>query len=263
MNPRITKNLNAMSKANLLYSHVKVLGRKLKSNDSLLLHDSNDRVFPIEAGLKDSLEYAFEADFSNVKIHIGEEADRLTSEHGAKAITIGSDIFFGGGKYEPFSEEGQKLLVHELQHVLQSQNGQPMVYVEDISDLETDAERIEELIVDQSLENMEKGVLNDQSRYQRTNTSAGGNDSLLRKAEGGSSSGSFEDMLEADQKVQIEYRLSTGEVVILTEDQYREIIKLSKETFKESLEEKQYFMTTEQYELEVHKTLSYLKGDIL
>ena len=41
----------------------------------------------------------------------------------AQAYTVGSDIVFQQGKYEPGSQSGQHMLAHELTHVVQQRNG--------------------------------------------------------------------------------------------------------------------------------------------
>lgn len=62
---------------------------------------------------------AMGADFSNVRIHEGPQADSLSNSIQAKAFTTGSDIFFKSGTYNPGSTDGQKLLAHELTHTIQ------------------------------------------------------------------------------------------------------------------------------------------------
>jgi hypothetical protein len=57
--------------------------------------------------------------FSNVKIHTGQEADRAAKAVSAKAYTVGNHIVFADGQYQPDSYEGKKLLAHELTHVVQ------------------------------------------------------------------------------------------------------------------------------------------------
>ena len=63
-------------------------------------------------------------DFSSVNVHTGSDADQLSGQLGAKAFTVGSDIFFRDGAYSPHSHDGQHLLAHELTHVVQ-QGGSP------------------------------------------------------------------------------------------------------------------------------------------
>ncbi|KXK22827.1 MAG: hypothetical protein UZ18_ATM001000145, partial [Armatimonadetes bacterium OLB18] len=62
-------------------------------------------------------------DPSRAKVHVGPAADRAAKELGARAFTIGSDVFFKAGEYNPQGTEGKALLAHELTHVAQ-QTGQ-------------------------------------------------------------------------------------------------------------------------------------------
>ena len=66
-----------------------------------------------------SMESAFGTDFSSVRVHTGSEAVQMNRELGAQAFTHGSDLYFGSGKYDPGSTEGNRLLGHELTHVVQ------------------------------------------------------------------------------------------------------------------------------------------------
>src|SRR5262249_36509684 len=43
----------------------------------------------------------------------------------AQAYTVGQDIVFGAGQYAPSTPAGQRLLAHELAHVVQQAGGQP------------------------------------------------------------------------------------------------------------------------------------------
>jgi ribosomal protein S18 acetylase RimI-like enzyme len=65
------------------------------------------------------MEAALGADFSNVRVHVGPQAERI----GAIAFTIGSDIYFAPGRYQPDTVQGQQLLGHELAHVMQQRAG--------------------------------------------------------------------------------------------------------------------------------------------
>ena len=62
---------------------------------------------------------AFGADFSSVRIHSDARAAQLNRSLNARAFTTGSDIFFGGGQYNPQSSGGKELLAHELTHMIQ------------------------------------------------------------------------------------------------------------------------------------------------
>ncbi len=58
-------------------------------------------------------------DFSGVKVHTDTQADTLSRQLGAKAFTTGNDVFFRSGAYDPGSSDGQRLISHELTHVVQ------------------------------------------------------------------------------------------------------------------------------------------------
>ncbi len=62
-------------------------------------------------------------DPSLVRIHAGAESGRAASSLKAEAFTIGSDIFFNPGQYDPHSTRGKSLLAHELTHVVQQSQG--------------------------------------------------------------------------------------------------------------------------------------------
>jgi hypothetical protein len=70
-------------------------------------------------GVRAGMERSFGADFGSVRVHSGPSADRLSRSLQAKAFTTGSDVFFRSGEYNPASGQGQKLLAHELTHVVQ------------------------------------------------------------------------------------------------------------------------------------------------
>jgi hypothetical protein len=65
------------------------------------------------------MEDRFGTDFSNVKIHSGDEAVKMNRALNAQAFTVGDDIYFNSGKYAPDSESGKHLLAHELTHTVQ------------------------------------------------------------------------------------------------------------------------------------------------
>jgi hypothetical protein len=74
---------------------------------------------PLPDNVKQPMELAFGADFSGVRTHSDKEADTLNRELSAKAFTTGQDVFFRDGEYSPGSSGGQRLIAHELTHVLQ------------------------------------------------------------------------------------------------------------------------------------------------
>ena len=58
-------------------------------------------------------------DFGQVRTHTGPRAEEAARSVNARAFTIGRDVFFGAGQFAPETKEGQRLLAHELTHVVQ------------------------------------------------------------------------------------------------------------------------------------------------
>lgn len=62
-------------------------------------------------------------DFGDVRVHTGDAADKSAKSVSAHAYTVGSNIVFQRGTYDPGSDSGKTLLAHELTHVVQQRNG--------------------------------------------------------------------------------------------------------------------------------------------
>jgi hypothetical protein len=58
--------------------------------------------------------------FEQVRIHRGPSAAAASAALGARAFTLGNDIYFGAGRYDPSSVAGRGLIGHELTHVTQA-----------------------------------------------------------------------------------------------------------------------------------------------
>ncbi|MBC7849469.1 MAG: DUF4157 domain-containing protein, partial [Chitinophagaceae bacterium] len=59
--------------------------------------------------------------FDNVRVHTNHIAERSAEAINARAYTVGNNIFFGTGEYQPKNAEGRKLLAHELAHTVQQE----------------------------------------------------------------------------------------------------------------------------------------------
>jgi hypothetical protein len=77
---------------------------------------------PLDPAVRSDFEGRFGHSFANVRVHDDGEAARSASAVGAWAYTVGSDIAFAAGSYNPGSAEGRRLLAHELTHVLQQRS---------------------------------------------------------------------------------------------------------------------------------------------
>ena len=78
----------------------------------------------LDDGVRGQMESGIGADFSNVNVHTDSNADALNRSLQARAFTHGNDVFFRSGEYNPGSSDGQKLLAHELTHVVQQGGAQ-------------------------------------------------------------------------------------------------------------------------------------------
>jgi hypothetical protein len=78
---------------------------------------------PLPPSVRREFEPRFGEDFGAVRVHTSAEAAHVSREINARAFTIGRDVMFGAGQYAPETGEGQKLLAHELTHVVQQAGG--------------------------------------------------------------------------------------------------------------------------------------------
>ncbi|MDI5909007.1 DUF4157 domain-containing protein, partial [Streptomyces sp. 12257] len=78
---------------------------------------------PLDPGVRRELEEQLGHDLSRVRLHTGRDAGQLTELLGADAVAVGQDVFFREGAFKPGTDEGRRLLTHELQHTVQNAHG--------------------------------------------------------------------------------------------------------------------------------------------
>jgi hypothetical protein len=78
---------------------------------------------PLDMVTRSFMEPRFGHDFSRVRVHTDAKAAESAHEVNALAYTVGRDIVFGPQSFAPHSHEGQKLLAHELTHIVQQADG--------------------------------------------------------------------------------------------------------------------------------------------
>ena len=78
--------------------------------------DSGHRLAP---EVRAEMEAGLGADFSDVRIHTDARAAAAAAAIAAKAYTVGNEVVFGHGFFNPDRAEGKHILAHELTHVLQ------------------------------------------------------------------------------------------------------------------------------------------------
>lgn len=91
---------------------------------------------PLEPNVRRFMRERTGFDFAYVRIHADAEAAASASRLAARAYTVGSNIYFDRGQYQPESHEGRTLLAHELAHVVQQSRGwvQPRLKVRPADD---------------------------------------------------------------------------------------------------------------------------------
>jgi hypothetical protein len=80
---------------------------------------------PLDRELQQSLSERFGFDFSAIRVYADSAAADSARTLGARAFTLGSEIYFGAGRYAPRATEGRALLMHELTHVVQQSRAAP------------------------------------------------------------------------------------------------------------------------------------------
>lgn len=118
-----------------------VSAKKLKGNKNSNLKRKRRKVVPsdiskeikstrgqgeqLPSGTRHFMESGFGNEFSKVRVHTGSKAAHFCKTLHAQAFTVGNDIFFNTGRFKPESKDGQKLIAHELTHVIQQTGRKP------------------------------------------------------------------------------------------------------------------------------------------
>ncbi len=94
-----------------------------ESVDPKSVQSQLDTGHSLDSNTKSKMETAFGQDFSDVKIHTDSKASQLSDDLNARAFTIGKDVAFGSGEYQPGTLIGDALIAHELAHTVQQGGG--------------------------------------------------------------------------------------------------------------------------------------------
>ena len=104
-------------------SQIQVLCRRVATEE---LSAPNIRLTggrPLPTDQKARFGSTFGHDFSDVRVHTDSTASTAAAELNAKAFAMGAHLFFGEGEFQPGSPEGDRLIAHELTHVVQHHEG--------------------------------------------------------------------------------------------------------------------------------------------
>ena len=75
---------------------------------------------PLPATVRNQMSGPLGDDLADVHVHHGPAGAEIARLAGADAVTVGKEIAFAAGKFDPASEAGKQLLAHELAHTVQS-----------------------------------------------------------------------------------------------------------------------------------------------
>lgn len=99
----------------------KLKGKKAKTK-TLKTKPEGTKSIKLPKDVAKGLNEAFGADLSKVRVHSGGNAADVCKELGAKAFSMGNDIYMA----KPADAKNAKLLAHELTHVIQQAGGKKM-----------------------------------------------------------------------------------------------------------------------------------------
>ncbi len=74
---------------------------------------------PLDCGVRARMEPRFAHSFADVRVHADGRAAESARAVGAHAYAVGPHLVFGAGRYAPGSADGERLIAHELAHVVQ------------------------------------------------------------------------------------------------------------------------------------------------
>jgi hypothetical protein len=83
---------------------------------------------PLPATARMALESSYAADLGAVRVHADAAASQAADALQAEAVTLGSTIWFGHGRYRPDTPEGRRLLAHEVAHTVQQGGWYPRTH---------------------------------------------------------------------------------------------------------------------------------------
>jgi hypothetical protein len=98
-------------------------GGKTATAPASVDHALADSGRPLEPALRQAMERRFGHDFGRVRVHANAAAEQSARDVHASAYTVGHHIMFGANQFAPGTSQGQRLLAHELTHVLQQSRG--------------------------------------------------------------------------------------------------------------------------------------------
>lgn len=81
---------------------------------------------PLDLETQTGMGPRFGHDFSRVRVHTDAGSEEYVHRMGAQAVTLGLDVSFAAGRYQPTTLDGQRLIAHELGHIVATWPSGPM-----------------------------------------------------------------------------------------------------------------------------------------
>ena len=100
---------------------------------------------PLDAGARERFGPALGDPLHDVRVHDDPAADGLARAVQARAFAVGGDLFFAAGQHRPGTSSGDRLLAHELAHVVQARGAPadgPLTVSEPGEPAEREADRV-------------------------------------------------------------------------------------------------------------------------
>jgi pyrrolidone-carboxylate peptidase len=82
---------------------------------------------PLDSATRGEMQSKFAYDLSQVRVHTDQQAADSARAVDALAYTVGNNVVFGSGQFQPRSVSGQQLLAHEITHVIQQRTNAPAI----------------------------------------------------------------------------------------------------------------------------------------
>jgi hypothetical protein len=111
--------------ANLFYKHEN--SGTGDAADPVAVQSQLNHGHSLDAGVRTQMESAYGRSFGDVRVHTDPTATTLAKDLKARAFTVGNDVAFAPGEYQPGTLIGDALIAHELAHVAQQSGAQSAV----------------------------------------------------------------------------------------------------------------------------------------
>ena len=196
-----------------------------------------DRVYAPDTSLINLFFMAYGLDLSDLNLHTGPYAEEITRNAGAEALTSGKDIYFSSGSYTPYTDDGEALLLHEIEHVHQNEKGMRIDFGEDVNNAEREASNRERL----------KGQdLFNSNHFERWKQE----DLIFKNKELTDGLNAVEkdlaDYTDSDPIEIYRYICTSGRVIEMTKDEYEECLVQIVEKLEDYFDEKMKYGTEEE-----------------